>query len=274
MKDILQKSILLTLLTFCAIFIKAQYIIIKNDSTKIQSKVIEITETTISYKMWENQDGPLYNIALNEANMILSANGQKEIVNPSNAIDSVEVVVSGQFYQTNKNKDNIAIDYKTEKVRYKPNRLNIELQSLQNYSEDKDFKRLSFGGDKELRIVKNVFNLGLGTYIYSLPENEIMPYSYFFNLYGSFYAPVNRLLKKYEKQNKGLFMFAHTGYGYDLTWTVELDEFEELEEPKLISKGGFVWRLGMDYFIVKGFGFTVSTYEFKTYYAGIVFSFN
>jgi len=196
--------------------------------------------------------------------MIIYANGQKEIIKPSMAVDSLESGIAGQPNQTANKDDKTNIEYmpratyKSQKVIYKPNRLIIGLQSP-----------LSFGADKELRIVKNIFNAGFGTYIYSTPESELMPYSFLFSFYGSFYAPVNRLLKNYKKQNKGLFIFAHAGYGLTLS-----EEYNEFEEPQLITSGGFIWRMGIDYYFAKGFGITISTFEFKTYYAGIVYSFN
>jgi hypothetical protein len=245
----MKKSFLLAMLIFYAVFTKAQDVIIKNDSTKIQSKVIELTGTTIKYKKWENQDGPLYNIALNEVNMIVYANGQKEIIKPS--ISNLPVPLGN------------TTDLKTQKVKYKPSRITVGLQSP-----------LSIATSEEYRIVKNIFNIGYDINIYSTPKDSIhpVPFSLLIGPFGSFYAPINRLFRNYEKQDKGLFLFAHAGYGWTMIVEEQFDEFEN-QQNKLITSGGFVWSGGMDYYIVKGFGFTVSAFEFKDFYGGIVFSF-
>jgi len=246
MKDINKKTIILIiLLLFCAVFTKAQDVIIKNDSTKIQSKVIELNETTIKYKKWKNQDGPFYNIPRNEVNMIIYANGQKEIIKP--AVANLPVPVAN------------TTDLKTQKVKYKPSRITLGLQSP-----------LSIGASQEYRIVKNIFNIGYDFNVYSTPKDSIhpIPFSLLFGPYGSLYAPINRLFRNYEKQDKGLFLFAHAGYG----WTF-IAQLNSSENAQWNSSGGFVWSVGMDYYIVKGFGFTVSAFEFKDFYGGIVFSF-
>lgn len=245
----MKKYFLFAMLLFCAGFTKAQDVIIKNDSAKIQSIVIEITETTIKYKKWENQDGPLFNIALNEVNMIIYENGQKEIIKPSGSNLPVP------FASTT--------DFKNQKVKYKPSRITVGLQSP-----------LSLGTSAEYRIVKNIFNIGYDFNLYSTPKDSIhpSPFSFLIGPYGSFYAPINRLFRNYEKQDKGLFLFAHAGYGWTMIVEAEFDEFDN-QQNKLNASGGFVWSVGMDYYIVKGFGFTVSAFEFKDFYGGIVYSF-
>jgi len=265
----MEKSFLFAILIFCAVFTNAQDVIIKNDSTKIQSKVIELTETTIIYKKWYSQDGPLYNFARNEVNMIIYANGQKEMIKPSVTGSSAESIANGQSTKPAKDEDKNKIVDKREKVKYKPNRITVELQSFQNFLADKKISHLSFGAESEIRVVKNIFNLGFGTTVNSTPENDIIPYSFLFSVYGSFYAPINRLFGNYKKQNKGLFLFAHPGCG----WTF-VAKYDESGNPKMTtSSGTYVWNIGIDYFIFKGFGFTFSTFEMKNYYGGIVYSF-
>ncbi|MGJ8666591.1 MAG: hypothetical protein ACSHW7_09515 [Patiriisocius sp.] len=74
------KSIITFLLFFiCGITaIRAQDTIIKTNQEEIEAKVIEITDSTIKYKIWLRQEGPIYNINKDEVFMILYASGDKE----------------------------------------------------------------------------------------------------------------------------------------------------------------------------------------------------
>lgn len=56
----------------------AQDIIIKTDQTEIKSKVLEIEEAKIKYKLFEHQDGPTYSISKSEVFMIIYQNGKRE----------------------------------------------------------------------------------------------------------------------------------------------------------------------------------------------------
>ena len=72
----MKKTALLLILIFGQV--QAQDVIIKNDKVKISAKVIEITDTHIKYRKWENLEGPLYNIKKLETSMIVYENGTEE----------------------------------------------------------------------------------------------------------------------------------------------------------------------------------------------------
>jgi hypothetical protein len=244
--------------------LKAQDLIIKNDKSEIKAKVTEITETAIKYKKWDNQDGPTYNIIKTEVFMIIYANGQREIIQQAkNSLPEKQNTnaattgndLSSQIKQTSTSNIDTAVDYKSLKLKYKPTRLNVSFQSP-----------LSIGMDQEFRVIKNVLNIG-ATYNYTFSKDEHILESSFGFIYASLYAPINRLTGNYQMQDKGLFIFGHAGYG--ATTTKYLD-FEGNTET--LSTGGFTWRLGADYYISKSFGITVSSYEFKSFYGGIVVS--
>lgn len=63
---------------FFAFSAAAQDVILKKDGTKIDAKVIEITTTTIKYKSWTQQDGPVRNIEISEVNEIIYNDGTWE----------------------------------------------------------------------------------------------------------------------------------------------------------------------------------------------------
>ena len=254
------------LLSFFASF--GQDIIVKTDKTEIKSKVAEITETVIKYKKWDNPEGPLYNLSKKDVFMIIYANGQREIIkqpntvaeNTVNKIEQPSTIKSGgstglsaMVQPSAANNIDTSIDYKALKVKYKPTRLHAGFQSP-----------VSIGSDKEFRIVKNMLNLGF-TYDYTFPKDDYILESNFGFVYASLYAPLNRLMGNYKNQDKGLFVFAHAGYGATTVKSLDFDG-----KTASISAGGFTWRAGLDYYIGKDFGISVSTFEFKTFYGGIV----
>jgi hypothetical protein len=258
------KKISLFILSFSlyANFVKAQDVIFKNDKTELKAKVSEITETGIKYKKWDNLDGPVYTISKSEVFMILYSNGQKEIIKPStlnepgnqagaNAVvitnTSTQNDLASQVTKSTTNNIDTTIDYKNLKIKYKPTRLIVGLQSP-----------VSVGFEYEFRVVKNILNLGV-SYSYAFPADEDI-YSYSFgSVYASLYAPINRLTGNYKKQNQGLFIFGRAGYG--AASTGYLDYYgEKIRE----SSGGFTWSMGVDYLFTNGFGLTFYSTEFKS----------
>ncbi|MEO6329810.1 MAG: hypothetical protein ABIO55_12805 [Ginsengibacter sp.] len=261
-------ALVFTGLFFWAIISKAQDIIIKNDKSEIKSKVTEITEATIKYKKWENADGPVYNISKTEVFMIVYSNGQMDIIKHSNSNPPQSSFrtdtrpTPGITTQNNvepestANRINESLDYKNQKVQYTPLRLNVALQSP-----------VGVGSDQEFRIIKNILNFGLGL-TYYFPKDDYILESQFGFVYASLYAPINRLTGNYENQNKGLFLFGHAGYG---ATSIKILDFAG--KTQSTTAGGFTWRAGGDYYFSKGFGVTVSAYEGKSFFAGILFSF-
>ena len=56
----------------------SQDAILKRDGSKIDAKVVEITSTTIKYRNFDQPDGPLRNIAINDVQEIIYENGTWE----------------------------------------------------------------------------------------------------------------------------------------------------------------------------------------------------
>lgn len=156
-------------------------------------------------------------------------------------------------------KTDTVINNSDERVNYKPTRLYAGLQSP-----------LSLGFDGEFRIVKNLMNLGIG-FQYHFPKEDYIKNSQSGLIFLSLYAPINRLTGNYDAQDKGLFVFANAGYGGS---SAQFDgSYLGTGESKTVTNFDFTWRVGLDYFIFKGFGLTVIAQEFKTYQGGIVASF-
>ena len=254
-----QKLFLSTVFTTIAVISFCQDIIIKKDKTELKTKVIEVLDDKIKYKKWELQDGPLYSINKSELFMIIYANGQRELINQQEPVAPAPVQSTGSSISSSSlnnpisdNEMDTTIDYKKIKVKYSPSRFYAALS-----------KPFTMGIDQELRLIKNALNLG-STYEVSSGDGFS---SNTYGLWFSGYVPVNRLMKNYENQDKGLFVFAQAGYLY--TSTTINGGFEN----KTFSTGGFSWRVGLDYLVTKHFGLTVLTYEFSSFRAGILFSF-
>lgn len=64
---------------FAALY--AQDIIVLRDATEIEAKVIEVTESQISYKRFDNLEGPVYKKNNSEVFYVKYANGTKDIFN-------------------------------------------------------------------------------------------------------------------------------------------------------------------------------------------------
>src|SRR5512133_777320 len=96
MKNLL--FILLSLLIFN--LAKGQDIIYKNNGMEIKSSVIEITLDAVKYKDFEQQDGPIRNIPINEIFMIIYKNGTREVFKGKNE------EVKGQGIPLNKAENN------------------------------------------------------------------------------------------------------------------------------------------------------------------------
>jgi nitrogen fixation protein FixH len=94
------KKILLVLLVFIGTVIRvdAQDIITKKDGNEIRAKVIEINPDAIKYKMFENQDGPVYVLPNAEIFMIKYENGTKKVFDVAPPIQS-RIPVAASPYQ-------------------------------------------------------------------------------------------------------------------------------------------------------------------------------
>lgn len=249
--------------------VKGQDVIVKTDKSEIKSKVIEITETSIKYKKWENIDGPIYNVSNNDVFMIVYANGKRDMIKQPNKqatkpnqqnLNNRNTSLGASIQQNNNQAKTIdtTIDYKSIKVKYKPTRIYAGLQSP-----------FSLGVDKEFRIIKNIVNLGFG-YQYLFPKGDYITSENSGLVYASFYAPINRLAGNYKEQDKGLFLFGDLGYGGSST--VLNAAYTSTHQAQTINSFDFTWRLGFDYSF-SNIGLTLFTQEFSSYNAGIMVSF-
>ncbi len=69
----------------------SQDIIVKTDSSKFETKILEVRKTEIQYKLFNFQDGPLYVVSKNDIAYVVYANGIKEIFQIPKKIDDTPV---------------------------------------------------------------------------------------------------------------------------------------------------------------------------------------
>jgi len=77
-----------TLLAFIAINITAfsQDVITQNTGEDIQAKILEVNQTEIKYKKFDNQTGPTFNVLKSDVLMIRYENGTKDIFNQTKEV--------------------------------------------------------------------------------------------------------------------------------------------------------------------------------------------
>jgi hypothetical protein len=75
------KTLINTLLLLAPGLIGAQDLLFKKDNSKLEVKVSEITETTVTYKLFTNQNGPNYVISKKDVALIIYKNGTHEVFN-------------------------------------------------------------------------------------------------------------------------------------------------------------------------------------------------
>ncbi|MDE6857747.1 MAG: hypothetical protein K2J33_03300 [Alistipes sp.] len=78
------KKIIFTIV-FAAIcgHVAAQDIILKNDATEIQAKVLTVGNDKIEYRKWDNPDGPTYTVPAADVFIIRYQNGTKDVITDS-----------------------------------------------------------------------------------------------------------------------------------------------------------------------------------------------
>lgn len=240
------KKLLFAILCACGLSASGQDVIVKTDQTEIKSKVTEITETSIKYKRWDNLEGPVYNIAKTEVFMIIYANGKREtIAQPHpDAPKPVSTISTNSGYQraeqpaASPQTVDTVLDYKKIRVKYAPSRVSYWF----------DNPPLTLGVTTQSRIVKNVLNFGADVDFFFIKGAQQTMYS----LYLAPYLPLNRMMKNYKAQDKGLFLYAKIGYA---AITYKVDDYST-------TTGDVSAGFGADFFVTKHFGISLGGDKF------------
>jgi len=75
------RKILFIITMLCAYSLQAQDVIVLNDATEFEAKVLEVNENNVRYKNWSNINGPTYTIGIDRIFFIRYSNGTKDIFN-------------------------------------------------------------------------------------------------------------------------------------------------------------------------------------------------
>ena len=92
----MKKILLIAIFAICYVSVNAQDIIKTKDNTEVLSKVIEIGETSVKYKKWENLSGPTYTMSISKISSIIYQNGSVEsftnyVVEKSDVATSIDI---------------------------------------------------------------------------------------------------------------------------------------------------------------------------------------
>lgn len=75
----MKKTLIVIILFLIIGSLSAQDKIYFNDGSKIEAKVLVVSEYIVQYKKFENQSGPTFEIGISKINMIIYENGSHQI---------------------------------------------------------------------------------------------------------------------------------------------------------------------------------------------------
>lgn len=248
---------------FCTLHVSfCQDILQKTDNTTIACKVVEVSETKIFYKSWDYLNGPNRSIEKNQVVKIIYEDGKIEFMQSQ----QVQLIPNGSTVipsttpnnQTTSNSYSPKVEPKIEnkekipELEYQPNRIAYGFNSA-GYS--------SLGYDFEFRVT-DYLNFGLGAWTH-IPSQDIDYTFSSLRLYLSGYLPVNKVLGKDKKINRGFFPFFQPGYDMMVQFP---------EDGGIYYSGAFIWKIGTDYNFGDKFGITYSYSNGNMNNIGISFS--
>lgn len=95
----MKKQFIFLFSLFSMLTLFSQDVITKQNGDEIKAKILEVTNTELKYKKFDNLEGPVFTMKLNEVFMILYQNGTKEVFNSSKNVEET-TQDSEQTYQS------------------------------------------------------------------------------------------------------------------------------------------------------------------------------
>ncbi|MEP1088618.1 MAG: hypothetical protein ABJ333_08550 [Algoriphagus sp.] len=226
----------------------SQDIIQKLDNSVISCKVVEISESSVIYKLWDQLSGPNRSLARASIVKIVYENGQIEFFNEKESTISKQTIsteapavkngTSSDITQSTGASDEF-VKPELEGLNYAPLRVTAAFNSLGYFS---------LGIDGESKIISDYVNIGFGYWGHTF--SNISDYTYYsFRAYTSIYAPINKLSGKLDKVNRGFFPFFQPGADMVIQFP---------EEGGTNFSAVFFWRVGADYYLTDKFGISYS----------------
>ncbi|MGZ2369690.1 hypothetical protein ACXR6G_07870 [Ancylomarina sp. YFZ004] len=247
----MKRLLLLTILTLSGNFIFAQDIIIKRNGGEIQSKILEITIETIKYKKFDNQTGPIRNIAKSDVFMIIYENGEREKFELKK--ETIQKQTNSPSYNhepTNYVEKNNKLETASEKPKsnYKGKYFMLGMGYGNSYGGLGIRTQWRFGGDQGFG-----FHAGVGY----LPDYDIMAsVGLKFFPYKNFYINSQFGIFGYEES----YEFSYNSYGYYNDYGYE---YEALYGPSLMVGGDWTWgdKVGYGFNAAIGVSYNVSGFS-------------
>jgi len=251
--------------------VKSQDLIIKTDKTEIKSKVIEITENHIKYKIWTRKDGPTYNIKKSEVFLIIYETGEKEYYG--------EAIPNNEQSPINKPQEETIIAL-TEIT--KPETKPVVTPTTTTTEDDFFYPtlgkiNLGFGNDN----ASGLSTIGLGI-IYPIPFSNYGLGNFEFELTSNLLSSSGSVLG--VDINTNIYAFSGAfNYGYFVVEDLKISGgagyyfgFGTITSGTTdtdISVDNFYYQVSADYLFTKGFGINVRFDEFLGFNFGISFSY-
>lgn len=154
------KHLTLLITLMCTIkMVYAQDIIVTKDGSLIEAKVTEIDDTSIKYKKWSNQNGPIYTLSINKVFSIKYQNGEKEVFNKQSSTSPQTNPTKTQKENQITQNDNDVIDLEESQSLNSKRSFNIQnnnnlVNQLQSMNYEMEKERL-------MRKGKNIQNAGI-----------------------------------------------------------------------------------------------------------------
>lgn len=168
------KKLIATFLILFPILVSAQDILYKTDNTKQEVIVTEIFGTHIKYKLYVNQNGPVYTLSKNEIALIVYQNGTHETFKSDITKDPVAIKKEKRFTEVTQTKNIIflnTIEFLNSGIglsymrQFGEGKFSLHVPFATSFNKPGLDNALStFGGLGGCQIQKTNYDLGLGVY--------------------------------------------------------------------------------------------------------------
>jgi hypothetical protein len=131
--------------------LSAQDKIYFNDGSKIEAKVLVVSEYIVQYKKFENQSGPTFEIGISKINMIIYENGSHQMFKEEGDEDTRSKKLNSDF---------------------RKNRINLDLLAIgKNGPTSISYERINKGGSRGIEIPISVYFNSDGVVGYTIGAN-------------------------------------------------------------------------------------------------------
>ena len=147
----MKKTLIVIILFLIIGSLSAQDKIYFNDGSKIEAKVLVVSEYIVQYKKFENQSGPTFEIGISKINMIIYENGSHQMFKEEGDEDTRSKKLNSDF---------------------RKNRINLDLLAIgKNGPTSISYERINKGGSRGIEIPISVYFNSDGVVGYTIGAN-------------------------------------------------------------------------------------------------------